>query len=90
MIRAQVDDTPAMRKRPKKLSSESLPDLETISCSLQSAFGRNHLSVILFSSFSVTCKSAFETSGSRGDPFGNACRSNLLRLDIYIHTYVLY
>ncbi|MFS7961663.1 hypothetical protein Hanom_Chr08g00717741 [Helianthus anomalus] len=48
MIRAQVEDTPAMRKRPKKLSSESLPDLETISCSLQSAFGRNHLSVVRY------------------------------------------
>lgn len=72
MMRDSDEETPAMRKRPQKLSRPILLESEMVGfVSKHVAFPANHLfSISLMTSPSVTFRIALETSGTKGEPLG--------------------
>nr|GMC78015.1 glutamate receptor, ionotropic, plant [Ipomoea batatas]GMC78017.1 glutamate receptor, ionotropic, plant [Ipomoea batatas] len=78
MIRADNINTAAIMNSSLNLFSGRLSgSFKLISCSCERYVSSpNHFSIVLIiSSLSVTCNIALETSGTKGDPFGNACKN---------------
>nr|GMC73071.1 glutamate receptor, ionotropic, plant [Ipomoea batatas]GME01734.1 glutamate receptor, ionotropic, plant [Ipomoea batatas] len=78
LIRANNIAPPAIRKSSSNLSSGRLSgSFKLPSCSERYVSTPNHFSsILIIASLSVTRNIALETSGTRGDPLGNACRKN--------------
>ena len=72
MMRDSDEETPAMRKRPQKLSRPRLSESEMVGfVSEHVASPANHLfSISFMASPSVKFRIALETSGTRGEPLG--------------------